>query len=152
MNISDIITEQNIVIGLKSDTKKALFTEIVQNIRAINPELDEESTLAALWKREALFNTKIAAGIALPHAQISKLAKTIGFLCIVPQGIDYGLSHGEKVNIIFMLLDDDSDTKGHLNTLSNFSRLAKNKDFVASLCAATTARAAFDIIRRFEAA
>jgi len=150
MLISKVIGEKNILVPARSSEKGALFEEMVHALEDLDDEIDADEVLQTLWKREDMLNTRVAPGIAIPHTQVRHLERTTGMLAVSQQGVNYGLSDGEKIHIILMIVDDEHDTVEHLDTLRNFALIAKNQRFVDQLKASRTPAEVVELIRRYE--
>lgn len=149
MQLSKVFSEQYIRVGLKSKNKHDLFEELVHALEE-REDINVEDVLRTLWSREEMLNTRIAPGIAIPHTQVKNIQRTMGILGISSDGVDYDMQDGEKIRIVVMLVDDESATIEHLDTLRNFAILAKNSRFVQQILDSKTSREVFDTIVKFE--
>lgn len=149
MQLSKVFSEQYIRVGLKSKNKHDLFEELVHALEE-REDIDVDDVLRTLWSREEMLNTRIAPGIAIPHTQVKHIQRTMGILGISPGGIDYDVHDGEKIRIVVMLIDDESATIEHLDTLRNFAILAKNPRFVQKVLECQSPREVYDTIVKFE--
>ena len=149
MHLSKVFSEQYIRVGLKSKNKRDLFEEMVHALEE-REDIDVEAIVRTLWSREEMLNTRIAPGIAIPHTQVKHIKRTMGILGISHDGVDYDVYDGEKIRIVVMLVDDESATIEHLDTLRNFAILAKNQRFVQQILESKTPREVFDTLVKFE--
>jgi len=149
MQLSKVFSEQYIRVGLKSRTKRELFEELVHALEE-REDIDVDEILRTLWTREEMLNTRIAPGIAIPHTQVKHIQRTMGILGISAEGVDYDVYDGEKIRLVVMLVDDESATIEHLDTLRNFAILAKNTRFVQQVLDCKTAKEVFETIVKFE--
>ena len=149
MLLSKVFSEQYIRVGLKSTNKQELFVELVHALEE-REDIDIDAILRTLWSREEMLNTRIAPGIAIPHTQVKNIKKTMGILGISAEGVDYDVHDGEKIRIVVMLIDDESATIEHLDTLRNFAILAKNPRFVTKVLECKSSREVYNTILKFE--
>lgn len=87
MTISSIFRQEGIIPQLKARTKDDLFREVVAALAPQCPGVGRETLLGGLQAREALMTTGIARHIALPHAHVPGLGKTVGLLGLSREGI-----------------------------------------------------------------
>ncbi len=124
MRIADYISRKQVVL-LKSKTKKGALPELVRHLQRAERDLPYDPVLAALWEREALFSTRIAPGIAIPHAQIPGMRKTLIAVGKSVDGITYDAHAGGKVHLLFMIVGDPHT---HLKALGAVAALLQNRD------------------------
>ena len=74
MNISDIMTEKNVLIGIKANSKRELLQEIAAQAAKLTG-LDERTVFDTLLERENLGSTGFGGGTALPHGRFANLDK-----------------------------------------------------------------------------
>lgn len=67
MLLKDVFDQQSIKLNLESKTKEAVFTELIDAIVDIRPELDRDEIFAVVYDREIKMNTSVAPGVAVPH-------------------------------------------------------------------------------------
>lgn len=149
MQLSKVFSERYIKVGLKSTNKHDLFEELVHAL-ADHEDIYADDVLRTLWVREEMLNTRIAPGIAIPHTQVKHIQKTMGIFGIAPDGIDYDMPDGEKVKLVVLLVDDETATIEHLDTLRNFAIMARNSRFVQQTLECKTSKEVLDIIKMYE--
>ncbi len=126
MNISDIMTDKDVVIGVKVSTKRELLQELAGYASKVTG-LDERTLFDTLLERENLGSTGFGAGTALPHGRFENLKKVqaVFFRLVTP--IDYDAIDGKPVDLVFMLLSPEDSGADHLTALAKISRLLKNE-------------------------
>ena len=87
------------------------------------PELDIQNAIEEIEKRETLFSTVIAPGLAVPHARLTTIDKPLIAMACCPQGINF---HNQQVKILVLLLTPLSEPNLHLQLMA-----ALAKDFSA---------------------
>jgi mannitol/fructose-specific phosphotransferase system IIA component (Ntr-type) len=149
MQLSKVFTERFIKVGLEATNKHELFEELVHAL-ADHEDIYADDVIRTLWVREEMLNTRIAPGIAIPHTQVKHIKKTMGILGISNTGIDYELPDGEKVKVIVLLVDDETATIEHLDTLRNFAIMARNPRFMSQMMDCADAKSVYETIKMFE--
>jgi mannitol/fructose-specific phosphotransferase system IIA component (Ntr-type) len=155
MLLNKVFDKSSIKLNLESKTKEAVFTELVEEIVRVHPELNREAVLAGIWDRENKMNTSVAPGVALPHGYYSEevpypvdIAGAIG---ISPDGIDYGAPDQNPVHFIFLIVMGEKSREKHLRVLSRILTLI-DSGILTGIQAAGNYRSrqeVYDILARF---
>lgn len=131
----DFLPEKNIIC-LKSSNKNDAIRELVE-YAAESGGYDGQTALAAVMERESHLSTGLGNKVALPHARIPGLAEpqvVIG-LCDTPI-TDYECLDSQPVEIIILIVSDESDHNRYLSILKSVSNnLLNNKQLIDELIA-----------------
>ncbi len=146
MLLGEFIQPGLVWTDLKATTKLDLINEISEMIAIEQPFIDKDNVSQALSKREELGSTGIEDGVAIPHAKIQGLDKTIVAFCRKTQGIDFQAHDGKPTQLFFILLAPEKSTIVHLKVLARLSRLLKNSTFRNQLLKADTSSDIYDAI------
>jgi mannitol/fructose-specific phosphotransferase system IIA component (Ntr-type) len=146
--LSDIFNEDAIKLNLESDTKTAVFTELIDSMTVAHPELNKTEMLSVILDRENKMNTAVASGVAVPHGYYPGTSEIIGAIGISRHGIDYGTHDNEPVHFIFLLLMGESVREEHLRILNRVLSLI-NSGALTSLRKAKDVREVREILLRF---
>jgi len=144
MSVAEYISRKRVVL-LKSKTRKGAFSELVRAILRDYKGLKREEVLNALLDREALFSTRIAPGIAIPHAQIPRMQQTLIAVGKSQDGIVYDARSDEKVHLVFLIV---GGTRNHLKALGAVAALLQNRELAKRLMSATDKGDIFDLLER----
>lgn len=117
MPYADYIRPDRIMF-LKSETKEEAFAELVNLVCIQNPKLKFSRVLNEVWQRENLATTKVAAGIAIPHAKINDLERPIIVVGRSLRGIYYDTGDEDRVNLFVMIV---SNSEKYLAVLSGIA-------------------------------
>jgi PTS system nitrogen regulatory IIA component len=129
MNISELIGKNAVSIGIKSQNKEEVLSELVDLLVASGTVKKPEKPviLNKLKEREVLGSTGIGKGVAIPHAKCPKVKKMIGALGVSKEGIDFKSLDGEPTHIFFLLVAPGETPGPHLKALAKISRLLDDK-------------------------
>jgi nitrogen PTS system EIIA component len=152
MLISEIFKPQNIKLPLESEDKDELFEEMVNFLVDIEHFDNRDEILNTLWIRERKMSTGISQHIAIPHAHLPSIKKTVGVLGISKQGIDYDSLDGKPVNVVMLILGDKGKPNEHLSILKNIAAMMKNPDFYPQLMECKTPQEVTETLIEFEEA
>lgn len=132
MNITDIMTEKNIFIGLKVNGKRDLLQEIASKI-AERSGLDERTIFDTLLERESLGSTGFGSGVALPHGRFSDLDKVQAYLFKTSSPVDFEAIDNKPVDLLFVLISPEDSGADHLTALAQISRILKDEGICSQL-------------------
>lgn len=106
MNISDIMTEKNVLIGIKANSKRELLQEIAAQAAKLTG-LDERTVFDTLLERENLGSTGFGGGTALPHGRFANLDKVQAVFAQLASPLDFDAVDGKPVDLVFALLSPE---------------------------------------------
>ena len=102
--------------------------------------LDPAPILRALMRREQAGSTALGHGVAIPHGRIGGLARPLTLFMRTRTSIPFGAPDGKPVsNWLVIMVPADGATDDHLQLLALVAGAFSDRDFRASLAAATSA-------------
>ena len=131
MKISSIMTPDDIIIGLKANSKKQVLQEITRRMTGHLDGFDQRHILDQLMERERLGCTGIGDGIAIPHARCpfpADMQTPLASIALLDQPVDYQAHDDKPVDVIFTLLAPEHIGGEHLTALALASRILRDKD------------------------
>lgn len=144
MKISDFLSADNVMIGVRAVNKSQLLLEMSRKV-AQSLDVSPEAIYSELEKREQLGSTGMGRGVAIPHARIAGLQRSIAVVAQLKAPIDFDAIDGDPVDFVVMLLMPTPPCADHLAMLSLIARKLKSSDDLARMRAATTASDVFKI-------
>lgn len=147
MRITDILTEDTIVLDLKSKTKTEVIEELADVLEKTGKLYDREMFLEAIFAREAQSTTGIGEGIAIPHAKTKAVRTPAVVFGRSKEGIDYDALDGKRSHLFFMIAAPEGANDTHLEALSRLSTLLMDASFRLKIESASTKR---DIIQAIQ--
>ncbi|MBF0478638.1 MAG: PTS sugar transporter subunit IIA [Candidatus Omnitrophica bacterium] len=129
MKISDFLDKKAVCADLKSDTKPAVITELVELLlnAGLIDKKNKNKVIDVLMAREELGSTAIGQGIAIPHAKCDAAKELVGCLGISKKGVNFDSLDGELAHIFFLLVAPVDSAGPHLKALAKISRILKDK-------------------------
>jgi mannitol/fructose-specific phosphotransferase system IIA component (Ntr-type) len=82
---------------------------------------------AAVWAREETLPTGIGHGVAIPHARVDGLRKSLVAVGISETGIDFDAPDGEPAQVIFLIVTPGDDPDAQLEILAELARLFREQ-------------------------
>ncbi len=125
MTLETLIPPERVFVDLRAADKSRLLQELASRAGEAT-DVPPAAIGAALAAREALGSTGVGAGIAVPHAQLPQLDRTIGLLARLERPVDYASVDGQPVDLVFLLLGPPAARAEHLAALAAATRRLRN--------------------------
>ena len=106
MRLSDYISEKQIAVKASSKTKKPALEELLGvliKLKKISPR-SKSKILASLLARERLGSTAIGQSIAIPHARLDLVKRSLVVVGLFKEGLEFDSLDGDPVYIVFLIL------------------------------------------------
>lgn len=149
MKITDILSEELVIIELESFNKEDIFKEMINKISSSSVK-DKSILLQDVLNREKQTTTGIGNGIAIPHAKSSSVIKTTIVFAKSSKGVEYGSIDEKPANLFFMLAVEDGNNNQHIKLLGRLSKLLLNENFRQELLEAKQPSEIINIINKFQ--
>ncbi len=129
--LADYFASDRTVILQSTDKRQALAELIALACRDIASDLEPQQVLDAVWRREETLSTRLAPGIAIPHARIVTMQTTLVTVGKSNKGISWE-EEGEElpVRIVILILGGDQE---HLHVLSRIATRLSNDELCRQL-------------------
>ncbi len=127
MKISDILSEDMILVDLSAENKRMLLEKLAA-IMADKEGLDKSAVFEALWERENLGSTGYGNGVAFPHARIEGLKNVLTTVVRLSDPIDFDAMDNLPVDIIAFTISPENSGEDHLRVLAELSRILKKDE------------------------
>ncbi|MED5051582.1 fructose-specific PTS transporter subunit EIIC [Anoxybacillus rupiensis] len=152
MKITDLLTEETIVLEAKARTKEEIIDELAQTLEQAGVLHDLKAFKEAVLLREAQSTTGIGDGIAIPHAKTSAVARPAVAFGRSNHGIDYDALDGKPSHLFFMIAAPDGADHTHLEALARLSSMLMDAAFRSRVESASTKEELLSVIKEKEAA
>lgn len=150
MKISEILTENNIVTGLKGESKDEIISAMIDLVSSSDKVKDREKVRDAIFEREKIMSTGVGNGFAIPHGKTDAVSDIVAAFAITAEPIDYQSLDEKPVRLVFLLVGKDNMVGPHIKLLSRISRLMNKEDFRNRLLGVKTPREALEMFRMEE--
>jgi PTS system nitrogen regulatory IIA component len=148
MKITDILSESEVIPGLKGQNKEQILRELAAHLAAVHPEVNADRLVEVLWERERLGSTAIGDGIAIPHGKLPALKSVLAAFGRHLRGVDFESLDGNPTKLFFLLVAPEDSVGLHLKALARVSRLLKEQSFRNQLMAVADRHELYETIRR----
>ena len=129
MKLSDIVTDDLIIIPLKGEDKVAVIKEMVDHLYKKKKISNPNKILQAILDREKVMSTGVGGKVAIPHGKAEGVKDIVASIGITEKDLDFHSIDNQPVRLIFLLVGPPDKTGPHLKALSRISRLLSLKDF-----------------------
>ncbi len=148
MQISEILSVNNILCGSSVSSKKSALEAIAELLSKDSSELDYENIFECLIARERLGSTGLGHGVAIPHGRLEGNTCTVSAFIQVKNEIDFDSPDGAPVDLLFGLLVPEESTEEHLQILSKLAEMFSHDDFLNELRQAESGEAIHKLLTR----
>jgi len=132
MRLDKYISRSRIVDLGSADLEGALV-ELLNLTVASFPDLNKDTLLKGLLRRESTMTTYLGLGVAMPHVRVKMGRRYVLAIGRSHYGIRYDSAiESEPVKLLIMLIADEK-TRDYLQLLAALAQLLKEPDFVESL-------------------
>ena len=143
MHITDLITVERINCEAHAMSKQHALELLSELLTTGLPSLSAGELFASLLEREQLGSTGLGHGVAIPHGRLKDCPVAVGAFLQLTQGVDFGATDRQPVDLLIGLIVPDHFTDEHLEILSLLASLFSDKEMRGELRSATTAGGAF---------
>jgi len=140
MALGELIGPDQVVVDLRVADKTQLLSELARRAAAVLA-LEQPVLLRALQAREQLGSTGLGRGFALPHARLPRMPRVYALLARLARPIDYDSVDDKPVDLVVLLLTQESAANQHLATLAALSRPFRDAAFAQQIRKAPDAAA-----------
>jgi len=150
MRLSEMLKEDNVLIGFKGTQKKDIIDELIELADKSGRIRNKEEALRAVMAREEMMSTGLEHGIAIPHAKTDSVSEIVMALGISKQGIDFESVDGEPSKIFFLLLAPETAATANVKLLAQIARVTSSAEFRSRIVSADSPAEVIDIISNAE--
>lgn len=131
-DFSNLLDEHSIFLPLVGESRHSTLRTLSDAL-ATRTEIDSRDILEAIIERERLGSTGVGDGVAIPHARLRGLTKSVGAFARLETPIEFDAIDERPCDLIFMLLAPESDGGDHLRALAQVSRAFRQAEFRSGL-------------------
>ncbi len=151
MKISDILTENFVVLGLEGDSKDEIINSMIDVVSASPKVLDKDKVREAILEREKIMSTGVGNGFAIPHGKTDAVSDIVAAFAVTANPIDYHSLDEKPVRLVFLLVGKDNMVGPHIKLLSRISRLMNKEEFRKRLLELKSSKEVLDMFKEEEA-
>ncbi len=146
-NFYTYLSTENILCTTCGLNGQQLISSLINLVAKQSDSIDIANAVEEVEKREALFSTVIAPGLAVPHARISSIDKPLIAMACCPHGIDF---YGQQVNIVVLLLTPLSEPNLHLQLMAALAKDFSEENAIKQVSKSANAEEVIEYFRSKE--
>jgi PTS system fructose-specific IIC component len=150
MTISDVLTHDLVIPTLEARGAEDAISTLSSRLATAHADVDGSQLLELLLARERAVTTALADGVAIPHARVPGLERTVAAFGRSPDGIAWGSLDGRPTQLVLVLAGPAGTPGSYLKTLASVSRLLGDRRCRERLLAAGDAGALVTVLREEE--
>ncbi len=151
MKITSLLNNNCIENNLIANSKYQAIEKLVSKLYKVHPELKStglscDNLIDFVKKREDEQSTAVGYNVAFPHARVEGCKGLFIAIGVCKQGVDFKSPDKEPVNIICLLISEETEASLILQGMATLARFFNNKENRKSILNADTAKKAWGII------
>lgn len=140
-----LVNAESVLYRVKGTKRNDVLKRMCQTAQEVFG-IDAADAYENAMKREALGGTGVGEGVAVPHARIGGLEKSVGVFALLEKPVDFEGPDGVEADLVFLLLSPEESGANHLKALAKVTRIMREAQNRASLRAARSAAALHAIL------
>jgi len=150
MEICEVLSQDRVIIGVKSKNKISVIQEVLELAATSEKISNKHRLFESIMEREQLQTTGVGFGLAIAHAKTDDVEGVVLSLGISKDGVDYDSLDGKPVHIIFLLTAATDKNTEYLSVLAKIARIFKEKDFREAVIHAGSSADVMNLIKQRE--
>lgn len=145
MTFTELLTPDAVIPAFSPRPKLDVVAALAKALAARDPQLQAADVSAALLRRERIASTALRDGIAVPHARMAGITRTVVVFARCPVGLDYMSVDGRLTHLLFAAVTP-AESNDHLKILSRAARVLGDETFRAQIMRALDAGEIYDLL------
>ncbi|MPN33889.1 PTS system fructose-specific EIIABC component [bioreactor metagenome] len=134
MKANELLKLESIKIGLVVKNKKEALNRMVELAAKSEGKIKNINTVKEqVFEREKLASTGIGNRVAIPHTKSNNVQSIVASCAILKTPIEFDAIDNKPVQIIFMLLSQESNVGRQLRYLSSYSKILSKQENIDKL-------------------
>jgi mannitol/fructose-specific phosphotransferase system IIA component (Ntr-type) len=130
MRLSHYLQEGLVIHDLEASDAEGVLEAIGRRFEENGSILSRIQAVEALRAREEVHTTVLGEGVAIPHASVPDLEKTLLLVARSSQPVLFGSQESEKASLFFVMLSPPGSEGEHLRLLARVCRLLRHPGFL----------------------
>ncbi len=119
MGFSDYLMQDHIFLLDQGISKTEALNLLALSLAQRLPDIDKNTIVQSVWQREEQLSTRIAPGIAIPHATLPNVTGTYIAVGVCAEGMVYDAPEDGNVHLLIMIIGEEQN---HLKALSDVAQ------------------------------
>jgi mannitol/fructose-specific phosphotransferase system IIA component (Ntr-type) len=118
------------ILSIRSRSRSGAVRELASALPLADLGLTVDAVAAAVQERERVVSSRIAPGIAIPHARLAGVSGIEVVMGRSRAGVGWDASDGDPVHILFLIVSSESDPDAHVQLLAEIARTLRDRALV----------------------
>ena len=133
MTLRDYTTGVCMLPRLDCDAKDKVIARLVQALAEDGAVLDADALMADILAREAVGDTSMGRGLAIPHARSPHVRMPRMAIATLAEPIAYHRDRDRDVNVVILLVGPDHEPRLLLRLLARIARIIRLTPFLTAI-------------------
>ena len=126
MRLIDFVKDNSMMCGFSAGSRNEVIQVLADTLAERGLVASQGEVTDSLTVMEELHTTVIGNGVAIPHATIEGVAKTVLMVAVSAQPVEFGPIDQELCSVFFVLLSPSGCGGEHVRVLARIARLASD--------------------------
>jgi PTS system nitrogen regulatory IIA component len=150
MRLNEYLRPDLVLTDLRASDAGGVLQAVAAHLVEREVVTSADEVRRALLAREEAHTTAMGHGLALPHATIPTLERTVLVVALAPDTVPFGPDDTDPVRALFVLLSPPGRESEHIRLLARICRLMRHPGFMDDLLGSGSGAAAVALIRRLD--
>ncbi|MFZ3577549.1 PTS fructose transporter subunit IIABC [Virgibacillus sp. DJP39] len=150
MKITELLSQDTIILDLQAQSKKDALNELANQLNAAGKLNDKQAFINDIFNREEQSTTGIGESIAIPHAKSAAVKVPAIAFGRSDSGIDFESLDGQPAHLFFMIAASEGANNAHLEALSRLSTFLMDEKFRDKIYKASSKEEILDAVNAKE--
>jgi diadenylate cyclase len=121
------------IMTVRSRTREGAIRELAGALPLSDASLSVDVVVSAVRARERIVSSRIAPGIAIPHARLPDINGIEIVMGRSRGGVAWDSSDGDPVHLLFLIVSSEKDPDEHVHLLAEIARTLRDRALVRLL-------------------
>ncbi len=121
------------ILSLRSRSRERAIRELASALPLAETTLTVDAVVGAVQARERIVSSRIAPGIAIPHARLPDFAGIEVVMGRSKGGVSWDSTDGDPVHLLFLIVSSEKDPDTHVHLLAEIARTLRDRALVRLL-------------------
>lgn len=150
MKITELLSQETIILDLQANSKKDALNELANQLDQAGKLHDKQTYINDIFSREEQSTTGIGESIAIPHAKSAAVKVPAIAFGRSESGIDFDSLDGQPAHLFFMIAASEGANNDHLEALSRLSTFLMDEKFREKIYQASSKEEVLDAVNAKE--
>ncbi len=140
--LADYLHPERVVFLVGSPSRRDILLLLAELTSRNMSTRDRTAFVKAIFEREDVASTALAAGVAIPHARLTNLDRCLVTIGIARDGVDWASRDGQPVRLIVMIAARERERSEHLHLMATLAARLGDRGLIDRMVTAADAQQA----------